>query len=68
MAMYMLMKPLLVAFLPQLEEIAETKDALMVASRNITDGRTGNLSLKHIESFKADDLKFAIKKTVSNRS
>lgn len=44
----------------------ETKEALMVAVEILPDGRTGNLSLEHIESFKADELKFAIKKMVSN--
>ena len=44
----------------------ETKEALMIAVEILPDGRSGNLSLEHIESFKADELKFAIKKTVSN--
>ncbi len=39
----------------------ETKGALMVAVEIMPDGRTGNLSLEHNESFKADELKFAIK-------
>lgn len=38
----------------------ETKDVLMVAVEILPDGRTGNLSLEHIESFKADELKFPI--------
>ena len=44
----------------------ETKDALLVAVEILADGRTGNLALQHIESFKADELKYAIKDNVSD--
>lgn len=43
----------------------ETKDAMFVAVEILPDGRTGNLALQHIESFKSDELKYAIKDNVS---
>jgi transposase-like protein len=46
----------------------ETKDALLVAVEILPDGRTGNLALQHIESFKADELKYAIKENVSDNA
>lgn len=43
----------------------ETKNALFVAVEVLPDGRMGNIALQHIESFKADELKYAIKDNVS---
>jgi hypothetical protein len=44
----------------------ETKSALFVAVEVLSDGRTGNLALQPIETFTADELKYAIKDNVSN--
>lgn len=46
----------------------ETKDALFVAAEVLSDGRTGNLALQHIETFGADELKYAIKDNVSDKA
>jgi transposase-like protein len=43
----------------------ETKDALFVAVEVLADGRTGNLALQQIETFTADELRYAIKDNVS---
>ena len=43
----------------------KTKDALFVAVEILKDGRTGNIALQQIESFKADELKYAIKENIS---
>jgi len=43
----------------------KTKDAMFVAVEILSDGRTGNLALQHIESFRSDELKYAIKDNVS---
>ena len=43
----------------------KTKDALFVAVEILKDGRTGNIALQQIESFKADELKYAIKDNIS---
>jgi transposase-like protein len=45
-----------------------TKDALFVAVEVLPGGRTGNIALQQIESFKADELKYAIKDNVSPQS
>lgn len=42
-----------------------TKDALFVAVEVLPDGRTGNFALQHIELFKAEELKYAIKDNIS---
>lgn len=46
----------------------ETKDALFVAVEVLEDGRTGNLALQHIENFKAEELKWAIKNNVKTEA
>jgi len=46
----------------------ETKAVLFVAVEVLADGRTGNLSLQPIETFKAEELKYAIKDNVSNEA
>ena len=43
----------------------KTKDAMFVAVEILSDGRTGNLALQHIESFRSEELKYAIKDNVS---
>ena len=46
----------------------ETKDALFVAVETLSDGRTGNIALQHIEGFTADELKYAIKDNIKNEA
>jgi transposase-like protein len=46
----------------------ETKSALFVAVEVLADGRTGNIDLQHIESFKSEELKYAIKDAISEDS
>lgn len=46
----------------------ESKDALFVAVEILADGRTGNIALQHIESFKAEELKYAIKDNITDKS
>jgi transposase-like protein len=46
----------------------ETKSALFVAVEVLADGRTGNIDFQHIESFKSDELKYAIKDAISANS
>lgn len=43
----------------------ETKDALFVAVEILPDGRTGNIALQSLETFKADELRYAIKDHIS---
>jgi transposase-like protein len=47
---------------------SETKSALFVAVEVLADGRTGNIDFQHIESFKSDELKYAIKDAISANS
>lgn len=44
----------------------EKRKALMVAVEILADGRTGNLRMEHIENFKAETLKYAIKKMIGS--
>ncbi len=44
----------------------QTKEALFVAVEVLPDGTTGNLALQHIETFGANELKYAIKDNVSD--
>lgn len=44
----------------------EKREALMVAVGILADGRTGNLRMEHIENFKAETLKYAIKKMIGS--
>lgn len=46
----------------------ESKDALFVAVEILDDGRTGNIALQHIESFKAEEIKYAIKDNITDES
>ena len=39
----------------------ETKQAVLIVSEELSDGRTGKIRLGHIENFEADTLKFCIK-------
>lgn len=39
----------------------ESKQAVLIVSEQLPDGRTGNISLTHIENFEADTLKYAIR-------
>ena len=43
----------------------ENREAVFIASEVLADGRTGNLGMEHIEDFKADTLKYAIKDLVN---
>lgn len=45
-----------------------TKAALFVAVEVVADGKTGNLALHPIETFKADELKYAIKEHVAEEA
>jgi len=45
-----------------------TKDAMFVAVEILADGRTGKIALQHIESFKSDELKYAIKDNISEEA
>jgi hypothetical protein len=42
----------------------QKREALMVAVEILPDGRTGNMRMEHIENFKADTLKYALKNMV----
>jgi len=44
----------------------ETKDTFFVAVETLSDRRTGNIALQHIESFTAEELKYAIKDNIEN--
>jgi len=44
----------------------ESKQAVLIVSEVLPDGRTGNISLQHIENFEADTLKFSIKAVTKN--
>jgi transposase-like protein/DNA-directed RNA polymerase subunit RPC12/RpoP len=44
----------------------EEKQAVLVTAEKLADGRTGNIRMGHIENFKADTLKFALKAMVEN--
>jgi len=46
----------------------ERKQAVLVTAEQLEDGRTGNIRMLHIENFKADTLKFALKAMVSNEA
>ncbi len=46
----------------------KTKDAMFVAVEILADGRTGNIALQPIESFKSEELKYAIKDNVSSEA
>lgn len=46
----------------------DTKDAVLVAVEILPDGRSGNLALQPIESFSAEELKYAIKENVSDQA
>jgi len=46
----------------------ETKAALFVAVEVLADGKTGNIALQPIETFKADELKYAIKDNVCDEA
>lgn len=46
----------------------KTKDPLFVAVEIIPDGRTGNIALQQIESFRSDELKYAIKDNISEKA
>jgi transposase-like protein len=46
----------------------KTKDPLFVAVEILSDGRTGNIALQQIESFKSDELKYVIKDNVSEEA
>lgn len=43
----------------------KTKDPLFVAVEILSDGRTGNIALQQIESFRSEELKYAIKENIS---
>lgn len=43
----------------------EHKKAVLIAVEILPDGRTGNIDMEHIENFKAETLKYAIKDCVS---
>ena len=43
-----------------------TKSAVFVAVEILDDGRTGNINMEHIENFKADTLKYAIKDCIAD--
>ncbi|HEY8660850.1 MAG TPA: IS1595 family transposase [Hanamia sp.] len=45
-----------------------TKDAMFVAVEILADGRAGKIALQHIESFKSDELKYAIKDNISEEA
>ena len=42
----------------------EKREALMISAEILPDGRTGNMRMKHIENFKADTFKYALKDMV----
>lgn len=42
----------------------ETKQAVLIVSEQLEDGRTGKIRLTHIENFEADTLKYAIKDVI----
>jgi hypothetical protein len=44
----------------------EEKQAVLITAERLEDGRTGNIRMGHIEGFKADTLKFALKAMVEN--
>lgn len=46
----------------------QTKQAVLVAVETLPDGRTGNMALRPIENFTADELKYAIKEIVSQQA
>ena len=46
----------------------KAKDALFVAVETLSDGRTGNISLQHIESFRVNELKYANKVNIKNEA
>ena len=50
------------------ERSTKTKSALFVAVEVLADGRTGNIDLQHIESFKSEELKYAIRDAISEDS
>lgn len=43
----------------------ENREAVFIAAEMLDDGRTGNLGMQHIENFKADTLKYAIKDLIN---
>ena len=45
-----------------------SKNAVLMAVEILPDGRTGNMDMEHIENFKAQTLKYAIKDCVSDDS
>jgi transposase-like protein len=44
----------------------QSKQAVLIVSEELPDGRTGNIALKHIENFEADTLKYAIQAATKN--
>lgn len=46
----------------------QTKNALLIASKKLPDGRTGNIRMQQIENFEALSLRYALKDMINNNA